>query len=250
MHGVDWLRLIMDFWRVISRQESQFEPEQYGVTAPSAQWVLRQFSDSWKLALFLSSLPGLYLLVLASFGGLGGNPTQAFHQFTGLWAMRILWVTLVITPIQSVTRWKGLADFRQLFGLMAFFYAGLHLYGYLAIDLGWHWSWIGRDLWETSYLWFGLFSFIILFLLAITSPKEAKRYLGKRWKKLHRWIYPAAIAAVLHYAYQLKGNLADPLGYAIILLLLFAFRVGAWFKKRQIARLMIPVGPKVRDDTL
>jgi sulfoxide reductase heme-binding subunit YedZ len=64
--------------------------------------------------------------------------------------------------------------------------------------------------------------------------------MGGNWKKLHRWIYPASVAAVMHYFTQLKGNLADPLMYAVIIGLLLSFRVLAWWKDQKISRLMIP----------
>lgn len=199
-------------------------------------------SKPWNFCLVLGALPFAELLVLIPAGALGANPIEAFHLFTGIWSLRFLVVTLMVTPVQILTRWRGLAAFRQLFGLTSFFYAALHVVGYLWLDQGLIWSFIVRDIVETPYIWPGLFAFAMLLLLALTSPTAGKKLLGRRWKKLHRWIYPTSIAIVLHYAMQLKGNLADPLFYFVCIALLLLFRVGVWFKNRQLARLMIPRG--------
>ena len=234
------LKLLKDFVRVCFRKQSGLNPDDYGLTQAWQRTLVVWLADSYHLALVIVHWPLVELGILLLFRALGPNAVESFHQFTGIWALRFLWVSLAITPLQAVTRWRGLTPFRQLFGLASFFYAALHLYGYLAIDLAWAWPLIGRDLAETVYIWPGLFSFAVLLPLALTSPKQAKKWMGRRWKKLHRWVYPASIAVVFHYVMQLKGNLADPLLYAMILTRLFAFRGGVWLKNRQLARLMIP----------
>jgi sulfoxide reductase heme-binding subunit YedZ len=187
-------------------------------------------------------IPLLWLLADIAFDNLGANPIQALHIRLGDWALRFLCITLVITPLQTMTKWRGMADYRQLFGLYAFFYATLHVLAYLLIDHALVWHMIGTDIIESSYIWFGVLAYIIVFLLALTSPKWAKKRMGKNWKKLHRFIYLAAVAAIIHYFWQLKGNLAEPLFYSIIVFLLLIFRVLAWVKNRQLMKMMIPTG--------
>jgi len=165
-------------------------------------------------------IPLLWLLADIAFDNLGANPIQALHIRLGDWALRFLCITLVITPLQTMTKWRGMADYRQLFGLYAFFYASLHVLAYLLIDHALVWHMIGTDIIESPYIWFGVLAYIVVFLLALTSPKWAKKRMGKTWKKLHRFIYLAAVAAVIHYFWQLKGNLAEPLFYSIIVFLL------------------------------
>ncbi|MGZ5025925.1 MAG: sulfite oxidase heme-binding subunit YedZ [Methylobacter sp.] len=159
--------------------------------------------------------------------------------------MRFLCLTLAITPIQTMTKWRGMADYRQLFGLCAFFYASLHLLAYLLMDHALMWRMIGIDVIESPYIWFGVVAYIIVLLLALTSPKWAKKLMGKNWKKLHRLIYIAVIAAVIHYFWQLKGNLAEPLFYSIMVFLLLGFRALVWVKNRQVNKMMIPAGKRV-----
>lgn len=187
-------------------------------------------------------IPLLWLFIDIAFDNLGSNPIQALHIRLGDWSLRFLCITLAITPIQTMTKWRGMADYRQLFGLFAFFYATLHVLVYLLVDHALAWHMIGIDIIESPYIWFGVLAYIIVFLLALTSPKWAKKRMGKNWKKLHRFIYLAAVAAVIHYFWQLKGNLAEPLFYSIIVFLLLSFRVLVWLKNRQLNKMMIPTG--------
>ena len=196
-------------------------------------------------AIVVCLIPLLWLLVDIAFDNLGANPIQALHIRLGDWSLRFLCLTLAITPIQIISKWRGMADYRQLFGLYAFFYASLHLLAYLLVDHALMWRMIGTDIFESPYIWFGVLAYIIVFLLALTSPKWAKKRMGKTWKKLHRFIYLAIVAAVIHYFWQLKGNLAEPLFYSIIVFLLLSFRVLVWVKNQQLNKMMIPTGRRV-----
>ncbi len=184
----------------------------------------------------------LWLIVDIAANNLGGNPIQALHIRLGDWALRFLWITLAITPLQTVTKWRGMTDYRQLLGLCAFFYATLHLLVYLVVDQGMMWQAIAVDILESPYIWFGVLAYLIIFALAITSPKFAKKQMGKNWKKLHRLIYFASVAAIIHYFWQLKGNLAEPVMYLVLLALLLGFRVLVWLKNAKFTKMMIPKG--------
>lgn len=187
-------------------------------------------------------IPLAWLFVDIAFDNLGSNPIQALHIRLGDWSLRFLCITLAITPIQTMTKWRGMTDYRQMLGLYAFFYATLHLLTYVVVDNNFEWSLIGTDIIESSYIWFGVVAYLVVFALAITSPKWVMKRMGKSWKKLHRLIYIASIAAIIHYFWQLKGNLAEPLLYLIIILFLLGFRVLAWLTKRQFQKMMIPKG--------
>ena len=101
---------------------------------------------------------------------------------------------------------------------------------------------IAADILESPYIWLGVATYLILTALGLTSPKFAKKRLGKNWKKLHRWIYPASVTAIVHYFWQLKGNLAEPMLYALLIALMLAFRVLLRLKQMYFNRLMIPSG--------
>lgn len=186
--------------------------------------------------------PLLWLIIAIVFDNLGANPTQAIHIRLGDWALRFLCITLAITPLQTLTKWRGMADYRQLFGLCCFAYASLHLLAYVWLDHALEWRLIGMDIVESPYIWLGVLAYVIIFCLALTSSKAAMKRLGKHWKKLHRWIYVSSVAAIIHYFWQLKGNLAEPLFYLVIICMLLGFRVLIWFKNRQLTLMMIPVG--------
>lgn len=204
--------------------------------------MIWQNNKLWFASFFASLVPLLLLFLDVIFDNLGGNPIQALHIRLGDWSLRFLCLTLAITPIQTMTQWKGMADYRQLFGLYAFFYASLHLLVYLAVDHGFNWSLISIDIIESPYIWLGVLAYIIIFLLGITSSKWAMKKLKKNWKKLHRLIYIASVASVIHYFWQLKGNLAEPLLYLILIVLLLGFRMLTWLTNQQLAKMMVPKG--------
>lgn len=206
--------------------------------------VLR-FNRLRSLTIVACLIPLLWILIDIAFNNLGSNPIQALHIRLGDWSLRFLWLTLAVTPIQTMTKWRGMANYRQLLGLYAFFYATLHVLTYLLVDHSLIWRIIGIDIIESTYIWFGVLAYIIVFLLALSSPKWAKKRMGKTWKKLHRFIYIAAVAAIIHYYWQLKGNLAEPLFYLIIVVLLLGFRLAVWFKNYQFNKMMIPTGQRV-----
>lgn len=209
--------------------------------------LIQSFLKLRNLCITASLIPLFLILIDIVFDNLGANPIQALHIRLGDWSLRFLCITLAITPIQKITKWRGMSNYRQLFGLYSFFYATLHLLAYLCIDQALVWSIIVADIVESSYIWFGLLAYIVIFLLAITSPDSAKKMMGKSWKKLHRFIYPASVAVIIHYFWQLKGNLLQPVFYSILVFLLLAFRAGAWYKKRQFNRLMIPKSRDIED---
>ena len=194
----------------------------------------------WQIIFLVCLLPLVWLLLDIGFDNLGANPIQALHIRLGDWSLRFLCLTLAVTPVQTLTHWRGMTDFRQLFGMYTFFYASLHVLAYLTVDNALVWPIIGMDILQSSYIWFGVIAYILIFLLGVSTPKAAKKWLGKSWKKLHRFIYLAACAAILHYFWQLKGNLAQPVFYLLLIGILLLFRVIAWFKDRQLTRMFIP----------
>ena len=204
----------------------------------------------WLLITLACFLPLVDISIDIATDNLGAEPIQALHIRLGDWSLRFLWLTLAITPLQTLTKWRGMADYRQMLGLIAFFYATLHVLVYLTVDQGLEWHLIIIDIFESPYIWLGVLAYIIVFCLAITSPKFTKKYLGKNWKKLHRLIYIAAIAVIIHYYWQLKGNMAEPLFYLILVTLLLCFRIAVLVKNRQFNKMMIPTTRKIRVTTV
>jgi sulfoxide reductase heme-binding subunit YedZ len=173
----------------------------------------------------LALLPFLWLLQQAALGRLGADPADALMLETGRWSLRLLLLTLAVTPLRDLTGLGRIGLLRRMLGLYAFFYAVLHFLVYLFFLLELRWSEIAGDILQRPYITVGFLSFLILLVLAATSFKAAMRRLGRRWKALHRLVYVAAVLAVLHLTWILRTDLADAFYYGMILALLLGYRL-------------------------
>jgi methionine sulfoxide reductase heme-binding subunit len=188
-------------------------------------------TSKWtKPVLFLLSLVPLGVLLWRILhSDLGANPAQFVEYATGRWTLRFLVITLAITPARKIFRMPQLIRFRRMFGLFAFFYVCLHFLSYIGVDQYFMWRQIWSDLHKRPYIIAGFTGFVLLIPLALTSTAASIRWLGgKRWRMLHRLIYLTAVAGVIHYYWQVKSDKRDPLAYAAIFGLLFAWRAGNW----------------------
>jgi len=171
-------------------------------------------------------LAPLGLLVLDGLQGrLGANPVETITHATGLWGLRLLLVTLSITPLRRIFGWNRLIAYRRMLGLFAFFYASLHLTTYLVFDQFFDLRAIWEDVLERPYITLGFSAFVLLTPLALTSTNGWIRRLGKRWVTLHKLIYPAAMLVVAHFLWLVKADYREPGIYALILALLLGYRL-------------------------
>ena len=194
----------------------------------SATLPLPRNAVGWiKPTLFTAALlPLLWFIVAALGDALGANPIEAIVRGLGDWALRLLLLTLAVTPLRRLSGWGWIGQLRRMLGLYAFFYAMLHVLAYVVLDQFFDWTALGHDILERPFITVGMVAFLILLALAVTSAKRlVKRLGGTRWKRLHSLIYPAAIAAVLHYAMMVKADLRNPLIYTALLALLLGCRV-------------------------
>jgi sulfoxide reductase heme-binding subunit YedZ len=173
----------------------------------------------------VSILPLVALAVGFYLDELGADPIEKITHETGEWALRLLLLTLTITPLRKLSGWNWLAPHRRTLGLACFTYACVHFATYLVFDLGFDFASLGEDIAERPYITVGFATFLSLFVLAATSNKRAIRKLKKRWVTLHRLIYLAGIGAVVHFLWLVKADLREPLIYAGILAVLLATRV-------------------------
>ncbi|MEJ7810766.1 MAG: protein-methionine-sulfoxide reductase heme-binding subunit MsrQ [Gemmatimonadaceae bacterium] len=166
---------------------------------------------------------------------LGAEPIEKVQQETGDWALRFLAISLAVTPLRRLSGWNELIKFRRLLGLYAFFYASLHLVNYIAVDNFFAFGDIVEDVAKHLYITVGMASFLLLLPLALTSTKGwIKRLGGKRWNRLHRLVYLAAIGGTVHYLWAVKKDITNPLIYAAVFALLLGYR--AW----------LALGPRLR----
>jgi len=177
------------------------------------------------LVFLLCLLPLALLVWRIAAGRLGANPVEAVLHFTGAWGLRLLLVTLAVTPLRRLTGRGWLLRFRRMLGLFAFFYVVLHVAVYLVLDRGLAWDEIVTDLSKRPYIMVGFAAFVLLVPLAVTSTRGWVRRLGRRWQLLHRSVYLIAVLGVLHFLWLVKADLREPLIYAAVLAVLLAARV-------------------------
>ncbi|GAB3095016.1 protein-methionine-sulfoxide reductase heme-binding subunit MsrQ [Lysobacter terrae] len=161
---------------------------------------------------------------LTGSGGLGADPVAEIEHRLGLWALRLLMITLAITPLRQITHQPVLIRFRRLLGLYAFFYATVHFSAYLILDLRGYWTQIFEDIAKRPYITVGFTAWLLLVPLAITSTQAAIRRLGRNWARLHRLVYAVGVLAVLHFWWLVKSDVREPALYAAILAVLLGWR--------------------------
>jgi methionine sulfoxide reductase heme-binding subunit len=168
---------------------------------------------------------GLLLWDVAT-GGLGVEPVEALIRRTGWWALTILVATLAVTPIRRVTGWNRIIQIRKPLGLIAFLYAVLHFLSYVVVDQWFGITYIIDDILNRPFITAGFTAFLLLIPLAATSTRDSIRRLGgRRWRRIHSLIYPAALLAVLHYYWLVKADTSKPVLFGTILIVLLLMRV-------------------------
>ena len=186
------------------------------------------------LVFILCLTPLAWLIWRGVSGGLGANPIEATNRFLGDWAMRFLLVTLAVTPLRRLFGWSVLMRFRRMLGLFAFAYAALHLSSYVVLDQFFHWADIWADIVKRNFITVGMIAFLLLVPLAVTSTNAMVRRLGgRRWKRLHRLVYPAAIAVIVHFYMMVKADVREPLVYGAIAAVLLGYRTVVGIKGRK-----------------
>jgi methionine sulfoxide reductase heme-binding subunit len=174
---------------------------------------------------------------------LGPDPTATLAHATGFAALRILIISLVITPVRRLSKSLGwLVRFRRMLGLYAFFYASLHLLVYLKLYANLDWPTLVDDLSKRRYIIAGFSAWLLLLPLALTSTKWSIRKLGKRWQVLHRLVYVAAVLGIVHYWWIVKTGVLDPLKITIVLaMVLLARPAWLWIDARRRPRRLAEV---------
>jgi sulfoxide reductase heme-binding subunit YedZ len=206
-------------------------------------------------------LPLLQMLEMYHSGALGlmADPVNWITHQTGYWTLFLLIASLAITPVRRLNpKLSNLIRFRRLLGLYAFFYATLHLATYIFLFSGYDlptawmgvksghlgaivdqwkliWPTILDDLKKRRFIQVGLLGWVLLFLLAATSPAFVMRRMGgKNWQRLHRCLYVAAAAGVIHYWWLVKKGVMAPLPFTLVLTALLLARViWTWRNRRR-----------------
>jgi sulfoxide reductase heme-binding subunit YedZ len=202
-----------------------------------------------KPVVFASALvPVGYLVWRGYDGNLTADPLTLITNNTGIWTLRFVVLTLLITPLRRATGWNWLVRFRRMLGLFAFFYGSLHFLTYVIGDrfasldfpdgfVAWSTARnllasIWEDIAERPYITVGFIGFSAMVPLALTSTTGwIRRMGGRNWQLLHRLVYLTGIAGVTHYWWKVKADTLHPAVYAIIVGVLLGFRVVVSLKR-------------------
>ncbi len=182
--------------------------------------------SAFKLLVFLSLfIPALWVAGRWANHTLGARPlVEALHQM-GLWAIRFLLLSLLISPARTLLRMPRLMQVRRMTGVAAFFYAFLHVLLYMA-DQRFIPGKILHEIAFNVYITIGFIGFLVLLALAATSSNAAIRALGRmRWQQLHYATYVIGLLAVVHFLLQSKLDITEAALMAGFLIWLMLFRV-------------------------
>jgi sulfoxide reductase heme-binding subunit YedZ len=182
-------------------------------------------SPAWFGVFALCLAPLAYIAWRFVHDDLGANPIRELEIETGLWTLRLLAITLAITPVRRAFRWNWLAKYRRTLGLFTFFYATVHLSMWAFVDWFFAWGDMWAEIVKHKYILIGMLTWLIMVPLAITSTTGWVRRLGKRWTALHRLVYVAAITGTIHYLWAVKKDTFFPLVYLATFALLLGYRV-------------------------
>ena len=195
-----------------------------------------------KLLLLPATKPLLFALALGPFAWylsgaladtLGPNPAEALLRGTGDWVLRFLCLTLLVTPLRTLTGWHALARLRRMLGLYAFFYGVVHFLCFAWLDMGFDVAAILKDIPKRPFVLVGTAALLLMLPLAATSFNRAIKALGaKRWQALHRAVYAVVLLGLLHFFWMrsAKNHFGEPMLYAAIVALLLGWRLWRHFR--------------------
>jgi len=201
------------------------------------QWMTRVIKP---VVFVMCLVPLAWLLWDGLTRHLGANPVETLNHRTGIWTLRLLLITLTVTPLRRLTGWNNLIRLRRMLGLYVFFYACLHFLTWLVFDHFFDVHEIVKDIVKRPYITVGFLAFVLLIPLAVTSTKTWVKRLGSRWARLHRLVYVIATGGALHFLWLVKADVREPVVYGSILAVLLAYR--AWRRRS----MPLPIGRMVR----
>jgi glycine betaine catabolism B len=205
-----------------------------------------------KLVVFVNgAVPMALLLWDAWQHQLGANPVNSAIRTTGMLTLVFLCLTLLVTPVRKMTGWNWLLFSRRTFGLYAFFYGSCHFLLFYGLDRSFSLSSTFSEMLKRKYLFVGITGLLLMAPLAATSTNAMiKRLGGPRWRALHRLVYLAAIAGVLHYYMLVKADVRQPLAFAGVLALLLGYRLMAYWRRPKAAAVTEAAKPKLWSGSL
>jgi len=189
--------------------------------------MIKNLKAHWlRITVHIGALIPLTVLVWSySHDQLTADPIRAIILRTGKTALVLLVLSLACTPVSSLFGFKPALKVRRALGLYAFLYATIHLSVFVGLDYGFDPALLKDALLEKRYALVGLAAFLILLPLAITSTRGWMKRLGQTWKKLHQWVYLAALLVIVHFVWLVKADIREPLMYGAVVVALLVFRI-------------------------
>jgi sulfoxide reductase heme-binding subunit YedZ len=179
-----------------------------------------------KLLVFVALfLPGAWIALGYGMGWLGPRPLNAAILQAGLWALRLLFLALLVTPLRAALDWPRLTLVRRMIGVASFAYAAGHLLLYTA-DQMFDLVKVASEIVLRIYLTIGFVALLGLAVLAATSTDAMIRRLGgQRWQRLQQGVYALGLIALIHFFLQSKLNVWEPFVMAGCYAWLMAWRL-------------------------
>jgi sulfoxide reductase heme-binding subunit YedZ len=177
-------------------------------------------------------VPGAVLAFWWATGALGGRPVTEVIHGTGLWTIRLMMISLAITPARAVFDWPKLILVRRMVGVAAMAYVLAHFCLFI-VDENFRPLTVVSEIVRRFYLTIGFIALVGLAVLGATSTDAAVRRLGRRWKWLHRTLYLIAVLGLLHYFIQSKAIVSEAVMFAGFYVWLMLWRAvpAAWQRK-------------------
>ena len=178
-----------------------------------------------KLVTFIAMLaPAVWMLAEWRLGLLSPRPVTDLVRESGDWAIRILVLSLAVTPLRYVARFNRIILVRRMVGLAALFYTLLHI-ALWCVDLRFDWLRIAMELVLRLFLTIGLAATLILIALGVTSNDLSIRKLGAaRWNRLHGFVYAATFLSLVHYFMEVRLDASEAALMCGYFILLMSFR--------------------------
>ncbi len=173
--------------------------------------------------------PGALLAFWWATDAMTARPLHELILGFGLWTVRLVMISLAISPARAVFDWPKLLLVRRMVGVAAMTYGLTHLCLYI-VDQNFRLPTVVAEIVLRFYLTIGFTALVGLSVLGATSTDAAMRRLGRRWKRLHRTLYLIGALALLHYFIQSKAMVSEPVMFAGFFVWLMAWRAvpAAW----------------------
>lgn len=155
---------------------------------------------------------------------LASDPLDEVISISGTVTLRLLVITLAVTPFGRISGRGRVFDVRRMLGVGAALWGALHLAFYCA-DQAWSLATILDEIWRRFYLTIGIVALLGMGLLAVTSTDGWVRRLKRSWYRLHWLMYPIVPLGLWHAALQGKATPDEAVLLTGVTLFLFLWRL-------------------------